>query len=165
MGPLHGVLAGDHQLVVGRLLEVEEAHVPGWFAVLLDADAIGQERVGLLARLDEACELKPGDGAGGLLGVVLREPRVEPPKGLHQTAGEDRLLQRLALGFELLGGHVGEPQLLEQCDRRVLRQVDLIPVAACTPSRHEDAPSPSSRIGDPSAFKKWRSPASTSRKQ
>ena len=72
-----------------------------------------------------ACDA--GDGADGLLDVVVGEPGFRLLEGGGEALREDDLLEGLALGFEELGGDVGVAEALEMLDGRVLGEALFVP--------------------------------------
>ena len=55
------------------------------------------------------------------------EPGVQPLKGQAEALGEDRLLEARAFPFEVFGLDVGVAEGLQQLDRGILCQAQLIP--------------------------------------
>ncbi len=119
LGAADLVLAGDQELVVGWVVEVDEVDGLGLLAsaeVLLERDAVGQRGVVVLAGLGEGGGGDLGDGLDRPLEVVVADPGVETSQGGGETVDEDRVLERRSLGVEGLGGDVGEAEGLEQLD-------------------------------------------------
>ena len=131
--PEDPVLPGDDPLVAVRLVEIEEpdrvapASLP---AVLLQGDAVGEGGVEGLVGLGETGGLDVGDRPDGLGEVGPGEPGVQLFEGLGEAAGEDGLLEARAFPFKVFRRDVGVAEGLQQLERGVLREVQLVP-AGC----------------------------------
>ena len=128
--PEHPVLSGDHPLVALGPLEVEEPDgvaLASAAPVLLERDAVGERRVDLLVRLGEAGRRHLRHRLHRLGDVRFGQPGVQPLQGRGEAPGEDGLLEARALGLEVVGREVGVAERLQQLDRGVLREVQLVP--------------------------------------
>ena len=133
LGALDAVLPGDDELVLARVVEVDEADRVSLLSVstiLLERDAVGQGGVEPLARLDEGGCGRVGDGPDRFLYIVLGEPGVEPLDSRGEPLDHDHLLERLALPFQRLGRDEGVAEGFELLDCRILGQVLLVPAFA-----------------------------------
>ena len=128
--PEHPVLTGDDPLVAFGPLEVEEPDLVTLApaaAVLLDGDTVGERRVERLVRLGEAGRGHLRHGLHRLGDVRLGQPGVQPLQRGGEAAGEDGLLEAGALGLKVFRWDVGVAERLQQLDRGVLREVQLVP--------------------------------------
>ena len=126
----HPVLPGDDPLVAIRPVEVEELDrvaLPSVAAVLLQRDAVGKRRVERLVGFGETGGGDLYDGLHGLGDVGLREPGVQPLEGRGKAGGEDCLLEARAFALEVFGWDVDVAEGLQELDRGVLREVQLVP--------------------------------------
>ena len=133
LGPLEAVLARDYQLVLAGVIEVEEANRLPLLAVaeiLFRRDTVGQDGVGLLRGGEKTGRLNRRHRTDGLVGVVIGQPGVEPPKRPAQPPGEDVFLEGFPLGFEDLGRDTGVAKRLKNLDSGIFREVQLAPVLA-----------------------------------
>ncbi len=131
LGSAHSVLAGDEELVPLGPVEVDELdRLPllSGAHVLVEADAVGQGRVQLLVRLDEARSRHAGDGANGLVDVLRGQPRVQLLDGAGDALGQKGIFQALALILQLLSEDKLVSDFLQQGDRWPLGLVLLIPI-------------------------------------
>ena len=128
--PEHPVLAGDDPLVALGSVEVDEPDgvtLAAAAPVLLERDAVGERRVERLVRLGEAGRGDLRHRLHRLGDVRLGQPRVQPLQRGGEPAGEDGLLEARALGLEGFRRDVGVAERLQQLDRRILREVQLVP--------------------------------------
>ena len=128
--PEHPVLPGDHPLVAAGIVEIEEPDrmAPAPFApILLQRDAVGERRVERLVGLGETGGGNLRDRLHGPGDVGVGEPGIQPLEGGGEAAGEDGLLEARAFAFEAFRRDVGVAEGLQEIDRRVLREVLLVP--------------------------------------
>ena len=128
--PEHPVLPGDDPLVALGLVKVEELDrvaLAAVAAVLLQRDAVGERRVDCLVRLGETGRgnLRHGFHRRGDVGP--EEPGVQPRERRREAAGKNRFLETRAFTIEVFGRDVGVAEGLQEFDRGVLRQVQLVP--------------------------------------
>ena len=131
--PEHLVLAGNDPLVAIRLVEVEESDrvaLAPFAAVLFEGDAVGERGVERLVGFGEAGGGDLGHRLDGLGDVGVGEPGVQALERRGEAVGEDGFLEARALGFEVFGRDVGVAEGLEQIDRGIFREVELVP-AGC----------------------------------
>ena len=128
--PEDPVLAGDDPLVAVGLVEVEEPDrvaLASVAEVLLQGDAVGEGGVELLVGFGEAGGGNVGDRPDRLGEVGPGEPGVQAFEGQVEAAGEDGLLEAGAFAVEVFGRDVGVAEGLEEFDRGVFREVELVP--------------------------------------
>lgn len=110
-GSSDGELRRDDEVVVRNVVEVENANIAAWFAVLLDGRAVGEEGVGFFAGFDEARCGEIRELAGDFFGVIEREPRVEAAEGWEEPRCDDGVALGVAVFSELVGGDVAMAEL------------------------------------------------------
>ena len=126
----HLVLPGDDPLVAIRFVEVEEPErvaLASVAAVLLQGDAVGERRVERLVRLGETRGGNLRHCFHGLGDVGLREPGIEPLQGRGEASAQDGLLDAPALRLQDFGRDTGVAEGLQQLERGVLREMQLVP--------------------------------------
>ena len=128
--PEDPVLPGDDPLVAVRVVEVEEPDrvaLASAAAVLLQGDAVGERGVELLVGLGDTGRWDLRDRPYGVGEVGSGEPGVQPAESQGEAAGQGGLRVGRAFEFEVFGRDIGVAEGLQQFDRGVFREVELVP--------------------------------------